>query len=323
MAYLYEKPPLISPEKLKELSEIKTMRGLFLVLFNYVLIFITIFLIEKYFNWYLYLAALPIIASRIGALGVLMHDASHYRVVKNKSLNEVIGHLLLSWPLFFSVSDFRRNHSLHHRFTNTNDDPDWARKQINDQWIFPKSKISIIIMLLKDIVGIGIIDVIEDIKYTNATKQKNSRNKKKIEKFKPYFYILAISILFMTGNFLTFLMYWLIPGLTFGRMIIHLRTISDHMALRNYQHKYSASRTLIPNVIEEFFLCPHGISYHIEHHLYPNVPVYNLPKLHQELIKDDEFKRRAHITKGYLQLFDECSAGYVEHNDFTVNTSLI
>jgi fatty acid desaturase len=29
--------------------------------------------------------------------------------------------------------------------------------------------------------------------------------------------------------------------------------------------------------------CPHHVNYHIEHHLYPAVPHYNLPRLHAAL----------------------------------------
>ena len=186
MQKIKDKRPLISEDKLKEYQKVSTFKGIGLTVFNYLFILLTIVLVESYFHWTLYLLSLPLIASRIGALGVLMHDASHFRLVKGRKLNELIGHAFLSWPLLFSVSDFRRNHNLHHRFTNTNADPDWARKQINDQWIFPKSKASILMMLFKDIIGIGIIDVIEDIKYTNATKNK-SEKKPQIEKYKPLF----------------------------------------------------------------------------------------------------------------------------------------
>jgi fatty acid desaturase len=42
---------------------------------------------------------------------------------------------------------------------------------------------------------------------------------------------------------------------------------------------YLASRTMLPNPIVAFFLL--NENYHLEHHLFPEVPSYHLPKLHQ------------------------------------------
>ena len=47
-------------------------------------------------------------------------------------------------------------------------------------------------------------------------------------------------------------------------------------------HRYS-TRTVILNPISSFLYWQ--MEYHIEHHVFPIVPSYNLPKLH-ELIKD-------------------------------------
>ena len=60
------------------------------------------------------------------------------------------------------------------------------------------------------------------------------------------------------------------------------------------------TRTVIPNFLEAWFLAPHGLNYHIEHHLYPSVPFYRLGDLHRTLMQDEHFAARAHITRGYL-----------------------
>jgi fatty acid desaturase len=37
-------------------------------------------------------------------------------------------------------------------------------------------------------------------------------------------------------------------------------------------------------MLQRFFLFPHHVGYHIEHHLYPAVPHYHLPALHAALM---------------------------------------
>ena len=52
-----------------------------------------------------------------------------------------------------------------------------------------------------------------------------------------------------------------------------------------------------------------NVWYHLDHHLYPSVPFYNLPLLHAKLKELTGFQERAHITKSYLGVLRECSAG--------------
>jgi len=40
-------------------------------------------------------------------------------------------------------------------------------------------------------------------------------------------------------------------------------------------------------VLGRALLFPHHVNYHLEHHLYPAVPHYRLPRLHQLLVEKD------------------------------------
>ena len=50
--------------------------------------------------------------------------------------------------------------------------------------------------------------------------------------------------------------------------------------------------------VARFFLQPHHVGYHVEHHLYPGVPHYNLQKLHELLRETPEFAE-ANVVRGY------------------------
>ena len=82
-------------------------------------------------------------------------------------------------------------------------------------------------------------------------------------------------------------------------MFQYIRSVAEHFGELGYDHLLSSTRTIHANPLERFFLAPHNVSYHLEHHLYPGVPFYNLPALHQMLMEEEEYEEKAHITLGY------------------------
>jgi fatty acid desaturase len=77
----------------------------------------------------------------------------------------------------------------------------------------------------------------------------------------------------------------------------------------DYDEELGSTRTVIPYLWERCFFAPHNISYHLEHHLFPGVPFYNLPKLSAALMRDETYRAKAHITRGYATgVLRECLA---------------
>jgi len=54
-----------------------------------------------------------------------------------------------------------------------------------------------------------------------------------------------------------------------------------------------------------FLLAPYNMSFHIEHHLYPSVPVFRLRDLHDTLMRNPDYRMRARVTRSYRRLFNE------------------
>lgn len=83
-------------------------------------------------------------------------------------------------------------------------------------------------------------------------------------------------------------------------MFQYIRSVAEHFGELAYEDELSSSRTVQPNWLEKILIAPHQEGYHLEHHLYPGVPFYNLPKLHLLLMQTKVYQDKAHITKGYL-----------------------
>ena len=65
--------------------------------------------------------------------------------------------IILAWPNLISARAYRRNHFAHHRYLNTAQDPDWARRQGDTTWVFPKHWSRLTLLMLRDLSGLGAI----------------------------------------------------------------------------------------------------------------------------------------------------------------------
>lgn len=78
---------------------------------------------------------------------------------------------------------------------------------------------------------------------------------------------------------------WLIPMLIINTLV-NIRGMSQHTFLEHQSDPILGTRSILTNPVTAFFMC--NENYHLEHHLYPGVPWYNLPRLHQTLRSDLE-----------------------------------
>ena len=103
-----------------------------------------------------------------------------------------------------------------------------------------------------------------------------------------------------------FLLLWVVPMMSWLKVALRLRTIGEHYGLE-YDHMLRQTRTTYPNLLEKLLIAPKNIGYHLDHHLYPSVPFYNLPALHRALQAHDEFRTQAHLTHTYRTVVNECT----------------
>ena len=71
-------------------------------------------------------AAWVVMSGRHLALAILMHDAAHGLLLRNKLWNDRIGQWLTAYPTQADMLLYRRAHFQHHKHTWTESDPDVA-----------------------------------------------------------------------------------------------------------------------------------------------------------------------------------------------------
>lgn len=300
---VFEIPKLLSKEELKYFSKIDGWRFSFAVLIEIFTIAITIWISERYWDPFLYLVATIIIGSRMHALAVLMHESVHYRAFSSRVINDIVGELL-ALPTSVTMYGFRNNHFAHHREMNTDRDPDWIRNSSNPDYHFPKSRwqiYTIIIQYIFVVKAFKLLNNINKVKHISAIP-------KRLKMLRTLFFISLLCASVMFDFWKQLFMYWLVPLFTTFVLFLYIRSIAEHFKVE-YNNMLNSVRTVVAPFWERWLFVPYGINYHVEHHLYPSVPFFRLPELHEFLMKKEEYTKHAHITMGYVTgLFNELSA---------------
>jgi len=95
---------------------------------------------------------------------------------------------------------------------------------------------------------------------------------------------------------------WAIPlivAIAFG----NARSWAEH-AMTAPGNPLTHTRTVTSNRLVSFLMC--NLNYHLEHHLFPGVPWYNLPKLHA-LMAGDYRHAGAFVHRSYLRFLWEAA----------------
>lgn len=296
---------IIDSKELKKLSQLKPWKTCMQIAIDWSVIFAMAYVTELYWNPLLYILSVFIIGGRIHAFVVLMHEAAHYRIFKgSKKLNDIVGDIFMAWPVLATVDSYRRNHLAHHRYLNTDNDPDWAVKKTLQEFQFPQEKKKLTSHIYGYFIGTNIV---KDVILSAKRLFKLSQHSKRYKYSRITYYVFVVSTVLYFGIGKELLLYWIVPFFTTFLCFMYVRSIAEHFGSMQYGVDLKESRNVYPKWWEKL-LFPHNVNYHLDHHLYPSVPYYNLKKLHKLLLKEKLYKDNAHITHGYFTgVINECS----------------
>jgi fatty acid desaturase len=296
-------PVKLTKEQLTELSAIKPWIACFHVAGEWALIAATIYLCQRFWHPMLYVFAVVFIASRQHALLVLMHEGVHYRLLRNRRLNDWTTEVLLAWPHLVSARKYRKNHFAHHRHLNTAQDPDLKRRAGDPVWIFPQAVPTLARTLFRDAVGLNAMALIK----LAASVATADEVPKWFLATRYAFYAVALGTIVYAGAVEGFVLYWIVPMFTWLVLIMRIRSIAEHHAIESGEPTtaYPRTRTTDATWLERIFLAPKNVNYHIEHHFFPSVPFYRLPELHAILMSKPEYREGAHVTRTYWGVLEE------------------
>ena len=234
-----------------------------------------------------------LIASRQQALFVLAHDAAHYRLFKARRLNDFLGRML-AMPVGISMCTYRVIHRLHHNHLYDKRDPD-----IPLIAGYPRGQRYFLGKLFKDLAGLTawktfkyffgapVIndDAGEAARPLNDTAPHLRQAARNDRWWVLSWQVTIFTVAFMFDWWLEYLVLWLLPLVTITQMLLRFRAVLEHGAISDTSSALTAARTNTGPRWLIWLLFPHHVNFHIEHHLFPTVPYYNLPKCHALLNK--------------------------------------
>ncbi|MFD8498249.1 fatty acid desaturase family protein [Amycolatopsis sp. NPDC059657] len=299
--------------ELRVLSTRRPARAMTAIARQWLGIVLAIFAAHWVDTWWITVLAIVVIATRQHALAVLMHDGAHGLLLAGRSRNDIVSDLFLAFPLFVSTTLYRRHHLDHHRYLNTDRDPD------RDLSALDRSTRDWVKVFLGDASGVNILKTVDTLdQFSLLPVLRGNRQVAAKMGRRPLimfagFLAVVVAATVLTSSYVDLLLYWILPMLTALSFILRLRAVAEHVGCAE-TGGLEGTRTVLANFVERWLFSPCRINYHLAHHLYPSVPFYNLPKLHRLLMSNADVRRRAEISDSYLfgrnSVLSHVKAGY-------------
>jgi fatty acid desaturase len=95
------------------------------------------------------------------------------------------------------------------------------------------------------------------------------------------------------------LLLWLLPMATWLPLVTRVRNIAEHALVGVDQaDPLRQARTTHAGWVERALVAPYWVNFHLDHHLFTQVPCWNLPRAHA-LLQAQGVAQRMEIQPGY------------------------
>ena len=257
-------------------------------------------------HWALRIVGTLVIALALHMIALLLHDGVHHSLFRDRRANRLAS-VVLGGCVLMSASAYQAMHERHHAFLGDPRDPDDYHNYTGDRrvvWLMHYVR-----LVAGTFLYLALIPVMVARRCTPKEKRRVA--------FEYTVLAVAYASLAVTAPGDVLIHAWLIPIIPAGIMF-NIRSLAAH-ALTDASDPLLASRSIDAHPVVAFFF--RNENYHLEHHLFPEIPSYNLKRVHGLV-----FPRmpRATIARSYLGFLgqfvkqsvrlDETPIGVVHHD---------
>jgi fatty acid desaturase len=267
-----------------------TLRSLSDIAVDWAIIYFAVWSAYRVGVWIAVLSIL-VVGNRQRALGNLLHEASHQNLSTQRNVNEWLANIFLAPALFNALTVYRSQHARHHAWLGDPvHDPDHlpyvTRK--GDHWFNVYAR-----ELADPSLWIG------SLSGHLAGKRLTLRQRLAIVLWWGFCAAL-LDVSAGTHFALLFLAVWIVARGTVFHAITVFREMNDHYGLESggiFRHtRETPDLGLLSTLIH-----PHHNGYHLTHHLFPHIPYYQLPRVHEYLQQVSLFNRHSIVCDSYLR----------------------
>jgi fatty acid desaturase len=242
--------------------------------------------------------AVMIIGTRQLGLFILMHDGAHGLLHPNRRVNDAAAR----WFCSSSLGEYRPYHLQHHRYVQQAEDPDLALSAP-----FPISRASLKRKMVRDLTGQTFYRQRIAPLLAGAVPAQASplaRNAQELVRGRRFVIgnALGFAVFAAAGFWWVWLVMWLLPMATWLPLVTRIRNIAEHALVgRGQADPLRQARTTHANWVERALLAPYRVNYHLEHHLFTQVPCWKLPDAHA-LLQQRGITARMEVQPGYARV---------------------
>lgn len=272
---------IIRPSELAPFIKPADALNAFIIVFIYALSFGLIYLSHKMNMISVTILCMIIMGGVHNTTATFIHEAAHGHVFSNKKINDILGHFFFAAPLVSYLEDYRYLHWEHHRHTGKiNKDPELALYRAMGIKPSGHTKAEVMMIYVKSIVGIlSIKGLIFLNKFYMANRKKGLiKPPGFFEHAAVVFWMVVIpALMWKMGLLMSYFWVWVVPIFTTCTTLLvwhglgeHIREKDSCLSQNTFTHKF--------DMMTNLFIYPINSGYHLEHHLYPQLPWHAMVK---------------------------------------------
>lgn len=280
----------MTSDEIRPLAKRSNLMGGLMLVHCFGIIALALVVFSLWPNPVTFLLAVMVIGSRQLGMAILMHDAAHRALFKTVWLNEFAGVWICGNPILADMLSYRHYHFAHHRFTQSDKDPDIVLSRP-----FPSTRDSMIRKFVRDLTGqTGVKQISAQIMLSlkmAGDKDAVEEAQKQVQAFKgggmrgPLIAnAVVFALLWAVGAWWWWFAFWMLPLVTWFQLVLRIRNIAEHAVTEVSDNPFKNVRTTLTDPITGLFVAPYWVNYHLEHHLVMHVPCWSLKKMHALMV---------------------------------------
>ncbi len=273
-------------------SEISNWKSLSLIFTLYIFTFGAIWIQSFNFHRAISLLTLFFIAGVQHHIMTLMHEGAHHLIHPNKKVNDCLSQAFCSFPLGVMLKDYRYFHLMHHKHSgDSENDPEI--KFYQKTFIgYGLNGNRVLKSLINDISGLATIRSL--IYITRFNQEKMKEGKIRAINFWDIKWgliglISILSVPFLFGILKYFVTFWMLSYLFVLPLLVRWHAVGEHTGM-NAPCEQDKTLTHNFNPLVNFFLYPITSGFHLEHHLFAQIPWYNMKAFRKELMDIEKYQ---------------------------------
>jgi fatty acid desaturase len=296
----------LSADELASLKTLHDWHSWLSIAVNWGIVFAAFALVAAWPNVFTILLALFLIGGRQLGFAVLMHEASHGTLLRERRWNDWAGNWLCAFPVWGDLEPYRPYHLQHHAMTWTDKDPD-----VSLATPFPITRASLWRKIWRDLSGQtgwkrARFTLRRDLGLSQGKVQRRNGSGWHRLVRPGITNAMLLALLTLAGHPALYLL-WVVAWLTTYSLVMRIRAIAEHSMPSDPSSEMGNTRTTRARWWERLFLAPNGVNYHLEHHLLISVPHYHLARMHR-LLRERGALNDALLASSYWSVLDTASS---------------